>query len=329
MAVEVQPQDGSRTWREVLIDDLKAMSWTRLGLILVIVLMIIVFASMNSNFYSGTNLRNVARQIAILGIVACGQTMVILSGGFDLSVGMVLGFVSVTSSMVMLEYGLWPGVAAGLLFGTAVGAMNGLMVTKMGLQPFIATLATFSAARGLALIISGGLPITELPSEFSWLAAGQIFTIPVPALLALLVFVFCAYLMRKTRFGRYVYSIGGNEEAALYSGVPVSRIKLAVWSLHGCLIGLAALVLTSRAVSAHATLGEGMELESIAATVIGGTALGRGRGGIFNTFLGVIAMGILTNGLNLINVSTYYQMVFMGIIIAGAVYVDQARHKRR
>ncbi len=329
MAVEVQSPATARTWREVLLDDLKAMSWTRFGLIVVILLMIVVFASLNPNFTSGTNLRNVARQIAILGIVACGQTMVILSGGFDLSVGMVLGFVSVTSSMVMLEYGLWPGVLAGLLFGTAVGAMNGLMVAKAGLPPFIATLATYSAARGLALIISGGLPITELPSEFSWLAAGQIMTIPVPAILALLVFVFSAYLMRKTRFGRYVYAIGGNEEAALFSGVAVSRIKLAVWSLHGFLIGLAALVLTSRAVSAHATLGEGMELESIAATVIGGTALGRGRGGIFNTFLGVIAMGILTNGLNLINVSTYYQMVFIGIIIAGAVYVDQARHRTR
>lgn len=329
MAVEVETPPAARSWREVLIEDLKASSWTRYGLILVIILMIVVFSSMNPNFYSGTNLRNVARQIAILGIVACGQTMVILSGGFDLSVGMVLGFVSVTSSMVMLEYGLWPGVLAGLLFGMAVGAMNGLMVAKAGLPPFIATLATYSAARGLALIISGGLPITELPSEFSWLAAGQILTIPVPAILALLVFLLSAYLMRKTRFGRYVYAIGGNEEAALFSGVPVSRIKLAVWSLHGLLIGLAALVLTSRAVSAHATLGEGMELESIAATVIGGTALGRGRGGIFNTFLGVIAMGILTNGLNLINVSTYYQMVFIGIIIAGAVYVDQARHRRR
>jgi ribose/xylose/arabinose/galactoside ABC-type transport system permease subunit len=134
--------------------------------------------------------------------------------------------------------------------------------------------------------------------------------------------------MKCTRFGRYVYAIGGNEEAALYAGVPVARYKLAVWSFHGLLIGIAAVVLTSRAVSGHATLGEGMELESIAATVIGGTALGRGRGGIFNTFLGVLAMGILTNGLNLINVSTYYQMVAIGVIIAGAVYVDQLRFRR-
>jgi ribose transport system permease protein len=134
--------------------------------------------------------------------------------------------------------------------------------------------------------------------------------------------------MKKTRFGRYTYAIGGNEEAANYAGVPVARYKLFVWGLHGLLVGLAAIVLTSRAVSGHATLGEGMELETIAATVIGGTALGRGRGGIFNTFLGVVAMGILTNGLNLINVSTYYQMVAIGVIIAGAVYIDQLRFRR-
>ena len=183
---------------------------------------------------------------------------------------------------------------------------------------FIATLAMFSVARGLALIISGGLPITDLPPSFTYLGAGQLFTIPVPALIAVLVFIFCHLLMKRTRFGRYVYAIGGNEEAATYAGVPVARYKVGAWALHGVLVGLAAIVLTSRAVSGHATLGEGMELESIAATVIGGTALGRGRGGVLKTFLGVVAMGILTNGLNLINVSTYYQMVAIGVIIAGA-----------
>jgi ribose/xylose/arabinose/galactoside ABC-type transport system permease subunit len=241
---------------------------------------------------------------------------------------MVIGLISVIGSTVMSDYGLWPGLLAGLAAGAAVGALNGAMVAKAGLPPFIATLATFSAARGLALILSGGLPITDLPTSFSFLGAGQIFTLPLPAVIAAVVFVFCALLMKRTRFGRYAYAIGGNEDAALYAGVPVARYKMAVWSLHGLLIGLAAMVLTSRAVSGHATLGEGMELESIAATVIGGTALGRGRGGIFNTFLGVLAMGILTNGLNLINVSTYYQMVAIGIIIAGAVYIDQLRFRR-
>jgi ribose/xylose/arabinose/galactoside ABC-type transport system permease subunit len=254
--------------------------------------------------------------------------MVILSGGFDLSVGMLIGLISVAGSMVMVDFGLWPGLAAGLVFGLMAGAFNGLMVAKAGLAPFIATLATFSAARGLALILSGGLPITDMPAEYSYIGAGQFLTIPIPALIAAAVFIVCAFLMKCTRFGRYVYAIGGNEEAALYAGVPVARYKLAVWSFHGLLIGIAAVVLTSRAVSGHATLGEGMELESIAATVIGGTALGRGRGGIFNTFLGVLAMGILTNGLNLINVSTYYQMVAIGVIIAGAVYVDQLRFRR-
>jgi ribose/xylose/arabinose/galactoside ABC-type transport system permease subunit len=321
-------QEEVAPWRQRLVAWVGRPTWSSLGLIAVIVLMAIVFSILNPNFYSETNLRNVARQTAILGIVACGQTMVILSGGFDLSVGMVIGLISVVGSTVMSDYGLGPGLLAGLAAGAAVGALNGVMVAKAGLPPFIATLATFSAARGLALILSGGLPITDMPTSFSVLGAGQIFTLPLPAVIAAVVFIVCALLMKRTRFGRYIYAIGGNEDAALYAGVPVARYKMAVWSLHGLLVGLAAMVLTSRAVSGHATLGEGMELESIAATVIGGTALGRGRGGIFNTFLGVLAMGILTNGLNLINVSTYYQMVAIGIIIAGAVYIDQLRFRR-
>lgn len=301
---------------------------TSIGLIGVIFLMILIFSFLNPNFYSGTNLRNVTRQTSILGIVACGQTMIILSGGFDLSVGMVIGLISVLSSMIMVEYGLWAGLFAGILLGLFIGAFNGIMVARAGLPAFIVTLAMYSAARGLALIFSGGLPITDMPPEFSFIGAGQLFTIPIPAIIAGLVFILCALIMKKTKFGRHIYSIGGNEDAALYSGVPVANTKIRVWALHGALIGLAALVLTSRAVSGHATLGEGLELESIAATVIGGTALGRGKGSITNTFLGVVAMGILTNGLNLINVSTYYQMVAIGIIIAGAVYIDQLRSNK-
>jgi len=301
---------------------------TSIGLVGVILAMAVVFSMLNNNFYSSTNLRNVARQTSILGIVACGQTMIILSGGFDLSVGMLIGLISVVSSMVMVDYGLWAGVITGILLGMTVGMFNGFMVAKAGLPAFIVTLAMYSAARGLALIISGGLPITDMPSAFSFLGAGQLFTIPIPAVIAGLVFIFCALLMKKTKFGKHIYSIGGNEHAALYSGVPVVNVKIWIWTLHGALIGLATLVLTSRAVSGHATLGEGLELESIAATVIGGTTLGGGKGSITNTFLGVVAMGILTNGLNLINVSSYYQMVLIGVIIAGAVFIDQLRSNK-
>jgi ribose/xylose/arabinose/galactoside ABC-type transport system permease subunit len=315
-------------WRGRVEARLRGANLSSVGLIAVIVCMAAVFTVMNPNFLSDTNLRNVSRQTAILGIVACGQTMVILSGGFDLSAGMVIGLISVLASMVLAEYGLWSGIAAGLAFGLTIGALNGLMIAKAKLPAFIATLAMFSIARGLALILSGGMPITDLPLSFSYIGAGQFLTIPMPAFIAGVVFVACALLMRRTAFGRYVYAMGGNEEGAVYAGVPVARYKVGVWALHGMLVGLAAVVLTSRAVSGHATLGEGMELESIAATVIGGTALGRGRGGIFNTFLGVLAMGILTNGLNLINVSSYYQMVAIGVIIAGAVYVDQLRVRR-
>jgi ribose/xylose/arabinose/galactoside ABC-type transport system permease subunit len=307
----------------------RGLSWSRVGMPLVILAMAAAFSLLNPNFYSPTNLRNVARQTAILAMTACGQTMVILSGGFDLSVGMVIGLISVAGSLAMTHLGLWPGIGASLAMGTGVGMLNGLMVAKANLPPFIATLAMLSAARGMALILSGGLPITDLPPDFRYLGAGHLFTLPVPAVIAGAIFVGTHLLMKRTRFGRYVYAIGGNEEAAVYAGVPVARYKIGVWSLNGLLVGAAAAVLTSRAVSGHATLGEGAELDSIAATVIGGTALGRGRGSIANTLLGVLAMGILTNGLNLINVSTYYQMVLIGAIIAGAVYVDQWRHRER
>ena len=159
-------------------------TWSNVGLIAVIVAMVVVFSLLNPNFYSEVNVRNVGRQTAMLGIVACGQTMVILSGGFDLSVGMAMGLISVAGSMVMSEYGLWPGIFAGVAMGIAIGGLNGVMVAKAGLPPFIATLATFSAARGFALILSGGLPITDLPAAFSFLGAGQVFTIPLPAFIA-------------------------------------------------------------------------------------------------------------------------------------------------
>jgi len=235
------------------------MTWSRVGLPAVIVLMALTFAVLNPNFSSAVNVRNVARQSAILSLTACGQTIVILSGGFDLSLGMVIGLISVAGSLVMAQTGLWTGMLAGLAVGVAIGTINGVMVAKMHLPPFIATLAMLSAARGLALILSGGLPITDLPTDFRWLGAGQVLTLPLPAVIAAIVFVGCHLLMKKTRFGRYVYAIGGNEEAATYAGVPVARYKMSVWALHGLLVGVAAVVLTSRAVSGHATLGEGAE----------------------------------------------------------------------
>jgi len=276
------------------------MTWSRLGLPAVIVLIALTFSVLNPNFYSAVNLRNVARQSAILSLTACGQTMVVLSGGFDLSVGMVMGLISVADSLVMVETGLWTGMLAGVLMGAGIGAINGGMVATMHLPPFIATLAMLSAARGLALILSGGLPITDLPLAFRWLGAGQVLTLPLPAVIAAIAFVGCHLLMKKPALR------------------PV-RLRDR-WQRGGRDIHRRA---------GRALQDQRVELESIAATMIGGTTLGRGRGGIGNTLLGVLAMRILTNGLNLVNVSTYYQMVAMGVIIAGAVYVDQWRHRER
>ena len=308
---------------------LPQVSWANLGMPAVILALAIVFGSINPNFWSVTNMANVSRQISTLALISIGQTFAILSAGIDLSVGSQLALVSVVCAQQMLNYGVAGGVVAGVFAGALAGLVNGLLIAKARIPPFIATLGMLVAARGVALTLSGGLPIAGLPREFLVLGAGYWGPFPIPTIIAVAAFVLAHFVLSRTIFGRYVYAIGSNEEAAVLSGINVAKYKILVYVASGVFAGIAGVVLTSRVISGQPTLGEVQELYSIAAVVIGGGRITGGAGGIRQTLMGVLVLGILGNGLNLIQVSSYVQNIVIGAIIVGAVYIDLVRERRR
>jgi ribose transport system permease protein len=295
----------------------------------VLVVLVLVFGTINPNFWSGTNMANVSRQISTLALISIGQTFAILGAGIDLSVGSLLALVSVVCAQQMLAFGVWGGVVAGILAGCLAGLINGLLIARARVPAFIATLGMLVAARGVALTLSGGLPIAGLPREFLVLGAGYWGPLPIPTVIAIVAFMAAHLVLSRTRFGRYVYAMGSNEEAAVLSGINVARYKVLIYVVSGFFAGVAGVVLTSRVISGQPTLGEVQELYSIAAVVIGGGRITGGVGGIGKTLMGVLILGILGNGLNLIQVSSYVQNIVIGAIIVGAVYIDLARERRR
>jgi ribose/xylose/arabinose/galactoside ABC-type transport system permease subunit len=308
---------------------LAKVPWGRIGLPAVLVSMAVFFGAVNPNFWSATNLGNVSRQISILALISIGQTFAILSAGIDLSVGSLLAFVSVVCAQQMLVFGLTGGIVAGVLAGGFAGLVNGLLIAKARVPPFITTLGMLVAARGAALTLSGGLPIAGLPRNFMVIGAGYVGPFPIPSIIAAVAFVLAHFILGRTRFGRYVYAIGSNEEAAVLSGIAVAKYKTLVYVVSGLFAGIAGVVLTSRVISGQPTLGEVQELYSIAAVVIGGGKISGGVGGIGRTLMGVLVLGILGNGLNLIRVPSYMQNIVIGAIIVIAVYIDLARERRR
>ncbi len=301
--------------------------WERVGLPAVLVVLSGVFAVANHNFLTVVNLSNVARQYAPLALISIGQTFVIINGGIDLSVGALMALVSVTTALAMLSWGFVPGFLAGLGVGVAVGTVNGLLVARTPIPPFIVTLGALSMARGAAFTISGGQPISGLPLPLLWLGSGDLGPVPVPAAVALAAFGVFHAVLTRTRFGLYTFAIGGNEEATRLSGVPVAWYKGMAYVLSGALAGVAGLILTARTFSGQPTIGESQELYAIASVVIGGTRLGGGEGSLLRTFLGVLVIAILGNGLNLLNVSSFVQMILIGMIIVLAVGSDLVRER--
>jgi len=308
---------------------LSRIPWGRVGMPAVLVILCVVFGAINPNFWSVINLSNVSRQISILALISIGQTFAILSGGIDLSVGSLLALVSIVCAQQMLDFGLVGGILFGILAGVIAGAVTGLLIAKAKLPPFIATLGMLVAARGVALTLSGGLPVVGLPREFLFIGAGKIGPIPIPAVIATVAFIIGHIMLSRTRFGRYVYALGSNEEAAVLSGINVVKYKILVYVFSGLFAGIAGVVLTSRVISGQPTLGEMQELYAIAAVVIGGGKITGGVGSMGQTLMGVLVLGVLANGLNLIQVSSYIQNIVIGVIIVLAVYVDLARERRR
>ncbi|CEH31732.1 ribose ABC transporter permease [Aneurinibacillus migulanus] len=309
--------------------DKKAFSLNlqKLGPFIGLLVITIILAVMSPNFLTLNNILNVLRQVSINALIAFGMTFVILTGGIDLSVGAILALSGALTAGLMTN-GMDPilAILVGLLVGAVMGMVNGLLVAKGKVAPFIATLATMTIFRGLTLVYTEGRPITGFDSDmFTMLGAGYLFIIPVPIIWTLGCFAVLYFILKKTAFGRRVYAIGGNEEAAILSGIKVSRVKIYIYALTGFLSALAGIILTSRLNSAQANAGMGYELDAIAAVVLGGTSLSGGRGWIFGTLIGAMIIGVLNNGLNLLEVSSFYQQVVKGSVILLAVLLDRKK----
>jgi ribose/xylose/arabinose/galactoside ABC-type transport system permease subunit len=300
----------------------------RYGLIIALVLAVVVLAILRPHFLSSANLLNVIRQISINGILAVGVTFVLLTAGVDLSLGSVVALAGVLAAHFAHpgDYPLLVPVSIGILAGVACGAINGTVVTLGRVAPFIATLGMMTVARGLALVASDGRPVSNMSPAMKALA-GDIGVIPIPALILAVVAFGAWAVLTFTRIGRHIYAVGGNEQAARAAGIHVGRVKMFAYTICGALTGLAGVVLASRITTGQPNAGVAYELDAIAAVVIGGTSLSGGIGTIGGTILGALLMGVIGNGLDLLNVSAYYQQIVKGLIIVGAVWLDR-RHSK-
>jgi len=300
----------------------------QIGLPLAVLGLIVGFASLSPVFLSVPNFRNVGLQAAALAAVSFGQTLVILTAGLDLSVGSIVALVSVVTALSMLQFGILGGLLTGLLVGILAGLVNGLIITRLRVFPFIATLAMMSFLSGLALNLSGGTPVIGLSSAYTDVALQRVFGVPFPVIVSLALLICTALILRYLRIGRNIYAIGGNQEAARLSGLRVDFVKVAAYMYSGFCSAIAALILTARVASGQPTLGASLALESVAAVVLGGVSLFGGRGSVIGVAFGVAFVSILSNGLNLLNVSSYTQMMVIGVALAGAVAIDQALVRR-
>lgn len=300
-----------------------------MGPFLGLALIVLVLSVINQDFLTILNIFNVLRQISINALLAFGMTFVILTGGIDLSVGSILALSGAITAGMMAD-GMDTGLAVfvGLSAGTLMGACNGIMISKGKLAPFIATLATMTVFRGLTLVYTEGIPITGLHDEFALLGRGYFLGVPTPILWMLISFVILYVVLKYSTFGRHVYALGGNEEATRLSGINTNKVKILVYSISGLLAAVGGVILTSRLNSAQPTAGVSYELDAIAAVVLGGTSLSGGKGWIVGTLIGAMIIGFLDNGLNLLNVSSFYQQVVKGGVILIAVLLDRSKSNK-
>ena len=316
----------SASAKKMLMSDLMQT----VGILPILILIVAVFGFIAPNFFTESNLLNITRQASINIVLAAGMTFIILTGGIDLSVGSILGTTAVAAMVVSLspEFAML-SIPAALMLGLLLGLFNGALVAFAGLPPFIVTLGGMTIWRGLTLVINDGAPIAGFDAGYRWWGRGELLGISIPIWIFALVAVGGYLALHKTRWGRFVYAIGGNPEAARLAGVNVKRVLVSVYVLIGCLAGLAGFILSARLGSAEAVAGISFELRVIASVVIGGTSLMGGYGRIGGTIIGSIIMGILINGLVLMNVSAYYQQIITGLIIVLAVAFDTYAKSRR
>ena len=309
------------------------------GIFLVFIAMLIVASILSPAFLSPTNLINVVRQMSVVGLIALGVTGVIVSAGIDLSSGSVVGLSAVVAASLAqlpdyaaayykgLNLPVFVAVVAACAVGALVGLLNGSLVAKTRIPPFIATLGTLTTIRGLAYLYTSGRPVSDLTDDYNFIGQGDFLGIPVPILILVIMAIITHVLYSQTKFGKYIYAIGGNEQAARVSGINVSKYKMLMYVYAGLLSGLAGLVVSARIGSGQSGQGVGYELDAIAAAVIGGASLSAGGiGTVAGTIVGALIIGVLNNILDLTNVSAYWQQIVKGCIIVGAVIIDQLKH---
>lgn len=306
----------------------KKINLRNFGSTIALILLVVVLGLYSKDFISINNILSLLRQASINGIIAFGMTFVILTGAIDLSVGSVLALSTVLGAgMIVSGVPVPIAILISLLIGTLLGFISGFIVSKGRLQPFIATLITMTIYRGVTMIYTGGKPISNLPnSDFlRVIGRGSFLGIPVPIWIFVVIFLVFLFILKKTTFGRQVYAVGSNPKASAIAGVNVNKVKMIVYSISGFMSSLAGIILLSRLGSAQPVLGVGYELDAIAAVALGGTSLNGGRGKLYGTLIGVLIIGVLNNGLNILGVSSYYQDVAKGIVILIAVLSDKDR----
>lgn len=296
------------------------------ALLLALILIIIFFSIANPNFLVPINILNILTQTSVNGILAIGVTYVILTKGIDLGLGSYVAFTGVVAALFAQgEVNILIAIIMGLIAGAVIGTINGVIITKGSVAPFIVTLGMMTIARGAALVISGGRPVSGLSSSFNSISTLRVLGIPLPVIILLVVFLISLFLLNKTTFGRYVYAVGGNEEAAHASGIRVNKVIVSVYIIAGLFAGIAGIVQASRISTGQPNIGVGYELDAIAAVVIGGTSLMGGVGTVTGTLIGALIISVINNGLDLLNVSAYYQQIIKGIIIIGALLIDRKK----
>jgi ribose transport system permease protein len=294
-----------------------------------LLLVCIVFSILTDSFFTEYNLLNILRQSAVTGILAAGMTFVIISGGIDLSVGSVVAVSGVyVAGMMKAGVPVWVAIVAAITIGLLFGMINGLAIALFKIPPFIATLGTMTIGSSIALAYTEGLPISGLPKDFTFLGQGSLGPIPVPIIIASVVIILSAIVLRRTIIGRYAFALGGNEKATYLSGVSTQRWKITMYALLGVLGGIAGVLLAARQNSGQPNAGAGIELIVIASVVIGGTSLSGGRGSVWGAVIGALLITVINNGLNLLNVSPYYQGLFVGGLILLAVGLDWRNRKK-
>ncbi len=293
-------------------------------------ILLVLFPTTRTTFWTQKNIFNILRQNASNLFLATGMTMVIILGGIDLSVGSVIALSGCVAAGCVEFLGLPVGVgfAAGILVGALIGMFNGFIISKTAIPPFIVTLAAMNITKGIALVYTQGSPIRSMSDAFKFPGAGYIGSVPTPVVLMIIVFIIAAYIINRTKLGRHMYAVGGNAQAAKFSGINVSRVKFIIYTYTGLMAGIAGIIIASRLYSGQPTAGDGAEMDAIAAVVVGGTSMSGGSGRIGGTLIGVLIIGVLNNGLNLMGVDSNWQFIVKGMVILLAVYVDYIRNKK-